>query len=482
MLKQFQNQKLSQTLSPQRVMLMKLLQVPTLDLNARVEEELMDNPALEIDTGDEDSTTDELKELDSEDLEKGLEEDYLQDDFEDGYDFDGGSSYYDQEDDNPNARIKAESSFHDHLLNQLNMLKLNEDDKNIGLQLIGSIDDDGFLRREPLAIKNDLYFSKGLQVDTERIESILERIQNFDPPGVGAQNLQETLLLQLERNPHIEEPEYQLAQKVLANYFNQFVKKRYNTLQTRLKISESQLKEVLDIITGLNPRPGNSFVQSSVKSSYIIPDFFVRNENGDLQLTLNSKNAPSLRISKQFQNILNKLKEGGKLSKQQKETAAFAKHKIDYANWFIESIKQRQNTLLSTMQAILEFQRDFFLSGDWMNIKPMILKDIAEIIEMDVSTVSRVVNQKYVDTEHGIFRLKEFFSESLINDDGEEVSSLNIKKALEDIIEKEDKRKPLSDLKLHELLKEKGYNLARRTVSKYREQLNIPVSRLRKEL
>ncbi len=485
MLKQVQNQKLSQNLSPQRIMLMKLLQVPTMDLNARIEDELIDNPALEVDTGTEpEDTDDDLTNLEETEYENGLEDEQFENDNMDEYLNDSGESYY-HDPDNEDKRgpiIKAEKTFHDHLNNQLSMVKFEPEERIIGQQIIGSIDDDGFLRREPEAIKNDLYFSKNLEVSVEDIERVLKRIQTFDPLGVGAQDLQETLKIQLENNPHIQEPDYQMALKVVTKYFKQFVKKQYNALNTKLKVDDEKLKEVIDIITSLNPKPGAYFQEGSSASFNIIPDFFVKNENGKLELTLNSRNAPSLKISNQFKQIINTIQEGGKLNKQQKEAASFAKHKIEYANWFIESIKQRQETLMKTMTAIIELQEEFFMTGDWMRIKPMILKDVAEKIDMDISTVSRVANQKYVDTEHGIFKLKDFFSESMVNAEGKEISNLNIKMTMEEIINDEDKTKPYSDLQLQEKLKEKGYKLARRTVSKYREQLNFPVARLRKEL
>ncbi len=486
MLKQVQNQKLGQSLSPQRIMLMKLLQVPTMELNGRIQDELMDNPALEVDSGEDDST-DELSSLEDTEYENGLEDEKFENDnFEEIYD-DDNYNYYSgnlDEENNKKPNIRAEKTFHDHLTNQLDLLKLNEKEKTIGKQIIGSIDDDGFLRREPSAIKNDLYFSKNIEVSIDEIVEILKQIQGFDPIGVGARDLQETLLIQLEHHPNKESENYLKAHKALDKYFNQFVKKQYKALMTKLKVSEDELRDIIDIITSLNPKPGSYYANTggTAPSYNIIPDFFVKNEGGKLNLTLNSRNAPTLKISDQFRQIIKTIQEGGKLNKKQKETVSFAKHKIEYANWFIDSIKQRQETLLKTMTAILQLQEEFFLSGDWMNLKPMILKDVAEKIDMDISTVSRVVNQKYVETEHGLFRLKEFFSESMINSDGEEISNLNIKMTIEEIINEEDKSKPLSDLQLQKALNARGYKLARRTVSKYREQLNFPVARLRKEL
>ncbi len=469
-------------------MLMKLLQVPTMDLNARIEDELIDNPALEVDnesdSNSEDEDMDDLASLEETEYENGLEDDQFENDNMEDFLESSGESYYqnNEEDDKRGPSIKAVKSFHDHLSSQLAMLKLSDQEKLIGQQIIGSIDDDGFLRREPEALRNDLYFSKNIEVTVEDIEQILKKIQNFDPIGVGAKDLQDTLKIQLLHHPNIEEPEYQMALKVVTKYFNQFVKKQYNSLNNKLKVDDAKLKEVIEIITSLNPKPGSYFQGTNNASYNIIPDFFVKNENGKLHLTLNSRNAPTLKISNQFKQIVKSIQEGGKLSKEQKEAASFAKHKIEYANWFIESIKQRQETLIKTMSAIIELQEEFFLSGDWMRIKPMILKDVAERIDMDISTVSRVANQKYVDTEHGIFKLKDFFSESMVDSEGKEISNLNIKMTMEDIINGEDKSKPLSDLQLQEKLKERGYKLARRTVSKYREQLNFPVARLRKEL
>ncbi len=465
---------------------MKLLQVPTMDLNSRIEDELMDNPALEVDNGKEEST-DELADLDNSEYENGLEDDKFENDNIDEFYDSENYNYYSGEDEEANRRpnIRAEKTFHDHLNNQLDLLKLTQTEKIIGKQIIGSIDEDGFLRREPSAIKNDLYFSKNLEVSVEEIEKVLQQIQTFDPIGVGARDLQETLIIQLKNSPHDENDQlHTLAIKTLEKYFNQFVKKQYKSLMTKLKVNEDELRKIIDLITALNPKPGSYFASSGgTRPSYnIIPDFFVKNEGGQLQLTLNSRNAPTLKISNQFKQIIKSVQEGSKLNEKQKETVSFAKHKVEYANWFIESIRQRQETLIKTMTAIMQLQESFFLTGDWMNLKPMILKDVADKIEMDISTVSRVVNQKYVETEHGIFKLKEFFSESMVNTDGEEISNRNIKITIEEIINNEDKTKPFSDIQLQQELKEKGYKLARRTVSKYREQLNFPVARLRKEL
>jgi RNA polymerase sigma-54 factor len=361
------------------------------------------------------------------------------------------------------------------------MLKLDDRTRKIAEQIVGSIDDDGYLRRETTSIQDDLAFRQNIEVSEEEIEDMIRKIQQFDPPGVCARNLQECLLLQLHRKLK-EGKSVKTAIDILSEYFDEFTKKHYDKIQRGLGLSDDQLKEVINQIIKLNPKPGGNVGEVNNGESYVIPDFFVLNSGGKLEITLNSKNAPDLRISEGYRDMLRDYDKGSKKDKRQKEAVIFIKQKIDAAKWFIDAIKQRQHTLLSTMETILEYQHEFFLTGDETTLRPMILKDIAERTGLDISTVSRVANSKFVQTEFGTYRLKFFFSESLSTDSGEEVSTREVKKILSNLVEAENKKKPLSDERLTELLQEKGYNIARRTVAKYREQLNIPVARLRKEL
>jgi RNA polymerase sigma-54 factor len=494
-LNQSLQQKLLQKLSPQQIQLMKLLQVPTANLEERIKEELEENPALELsEEGHEDEYGDEVPD----EFDNGSDGDTDPDGSADEYenvdiseyvvDDDGEIADYKMKDDNyPESDdqkvipIRVETSFHETLLNQLGMLELDERSFKIAEQIVGSLDDDGYLRRELSSIADDLAFRQGLDVDEKEIESMVEKIQQFDPPGICARDLQECLLLQLKRK-HAEGKSVTLAIQVLSKYFDEFTKKHYEKIQRGLNLTDEQIKDVINQIIKLNPKPGGNLGEINKAESYIVPDFFVINSNGKLELTLNAKNAPDLRISEGYRDMLKDYDRGSKKDKRQKEAVLFIKQKIDSAKWFIDMIKQRQDTLVSTMSAIMKHQREFFLTGDETTMRPMILKDIAEITGLDISTVSRVANSKFVQTEFGTYRLKFFFSESLSTESGEEVSTREVKKILSDIIEAEDKRKPLSDEVLTEMLQEKGYNIARRTVAKYREQLNVPVARLRKEL
>jgi RNA polymerase sigma-54 factor len=367
------------------------------------------------------------------------------------------------------------------LISQLGFLKLNERQKLIGKQLIGSIESDGYIRRDLEAIINDLAFSQNIETDIDEIEEILRKIQSFDPAGIAARNLQECLLIQLERKEHPDDPIVQNAVRIINECFDEFTKKHYSKIQKKLDIDEDILKDSVNIITRLNPKPGGTS-DGLVKTQYIIPDFILINLEGKLEITLNSKNAPELRVSQSYCEMFDAYEKSDKKDKKLKETVTFVKQKLDAAKWFIDAIKQRQHTLLRTMQAILDYQHEFFLDGDETKLKPMILKDIAERIEMDISTVSRVANSKSIQTEFGIFPLKYFFSEGISTDSGEDVSNKEVKSVLQSMVDGENKRKPLSDDKLVKLLNDKGYNIARRTVAKYREQLQIPVARLRKEL
>ena len=388
---------------------------------------------------------------------------------------------YPEVDENKTVPYRIHTSFHEHLQEQLGMLKLDDKQKKISEQIVGSIDDDGYLRRETAAIVDDMAFRQNIETNEEEVEEVIRLIQQFDPPGVAARNLQECLLLQLYRQRHMKK-EVAMAIDVLTNYFDEFTKKHYDKIQRGLNLSDDQLKEVINQIIRLNPKPGGNHTDINKAESYVVPDFFIFNNAGTLELTLNSKNAPDLRISEGYRDMLRDYDKGSKKDRRQKEAVLFIKQKIDAAKWFIDAIKQRQHTLSSVMETIMEYQHEFFLTGDETVLRPMILKDIAERTGLDISTVSRVANSKFVQTEFGTYRLKFFFSESLSTDSGEEVSTREVKKILSNFIEGESKKKPLSDEKLTELLQEKGYNIARRTVAKYREQLNIPVARLRKEL
>jgi len=473
------SQTLSQKLSPQQIQFIKLLQVPTAELEGRIEEELEGNPALE--EGKDDTPTDSNEE-EYDDTEYSEDEDinvddYLRDDDFGGYKMQGdGSGYEDKE-----MPIPTTTSLNDQLMSQLGFLGLDDRQYVIGEQLIGSIENDGYIRRELEAIINDLAFAQNIETNIEEVESILSKIQKFDPPGIAARNLQECLMLQLERKDE-SKLEVLLARKILGECFDEFTKKHFQKIMKKLGIEDEDLfKDAVDQIIKLNPKPGSSST-GMVKNQYLIPDFLLNNNNGKLDLTLNSKNAPDLRISRSYSEMFKAYDKSNKKDQKLKETVSFVKQKLDAAKWFIDAIKQRQQTLLNTMQAIVKYQYDFFLTGDESKLKPMILKDIAQEINMDISTVSRVANSKSIQTEFGLFPLKYFFSEGIATDSGEDVSSREVKHALKTLIDDEDKKKPLSDDKLEKLLKNKGYNIARRTVAKYREQLNIPVARLRKEL
>lgn len=495
MLKQTQQQKLLQKLSPQQIQLMKLLQVPTAVLEERIKEELEENPALEY---GEEAQEDEFKEPQEEYTAEEGDDEFEPDGSENEYDNIDISEYvsegdddiadyrlrddnYPDPDENKTIPVRVETSFHEHLLQQLGMLALDERQTAIAEQIIGSIDDDGYLRREISAIVDDLSFSQNVSTDEDEIKDLIKKIQEFDPPGICATDLKECLLLQLKRKIQ-DDPGVMGAYQILDNYFDEFTKKHYEKIQKGLNMTDEALKEAIGQIIRLTPKPGGNYATLNKAESYVIPDFFILNNVGKLELSLNSKNAPDLRISEGYRDMLKDYDRGDKKDKRQKEAVLFIKQKIDAAKWFIDAIKQRQHTLLSTMESIMSYQREFFLTGDETTMRPMILKDIADITQLDISTVSRVANSKYVQTEFGTFKLKFFFSESLSTDSGEEVSTREVKKILSDLIEGENKRKPLSDENLTKMLQDKGYNIARRTVAKYREQLNIPVARLRKEL
>ena len=477
------NQTLNQKLSPQQIQFIKLLQIPTAELETRVEQELEANPALEEGREEEEAAPaeDEYGDEPQEDYNDDdiSIEDYLAEDEFSGYKMHGDGNY--SEDDDKEMPMPTTVSMTEQLVSQLNFLGLDERQRQIGLQLIGSIEADGYIRRDLEAIINDLAFSQNIDTDYDEVESILCKIQQFDPPGIAARDLQECLLLQLKRRTDPDRYT-RIAIEILEDNFKEFTKKHYDKICRKLGIDENSLREAVNCIIKLNPKPGGSSFDANARTQYIIPDFILVNDNDKLELSLNSRNAPELRISRSYSNMLQAYDKSNKKDKKLKETVSFVKQKLDSAKWFIDAIRQRQQTLLNTMETIIKYQYDFFLTGDESNLKPMILKDIAQEINMDISTVSRVANSKSVQTEYGIYPLKYFFSEGIATDSGEDVSSREVKNYLKELVDNEDKRKPLSDDKLEKLLKEKGYNIARRTVAKYREQLQIPVARLRKEL
>ena len=517
-------QLLSQRLSPQQIQFIKLLQIPTAELETRIKEEMEVNPALEEGDGEDPDDRDDADEapeaddpndsLDSDDatLDEDFRADEPADDYSDerpepaaeGMDNDNHeidiSDYvnddeiagYKMQGDGPGDEEEREmpladnsSSLHDSLLDQLHFARLSEAQQLIGAQLIGSIDGDGYIRRDLSAIANDLAFSQNVEVSEAQIETVLYVIQQFDPPGIAARDLPECLLLQLERRPQDEDTLN--AERILTETFEEFTKKHYSRIQQKLDLEDDELKAAVAVILKLNPKPGGNGPVNAGRGSgggaqYLMPDFILTNDNGELNLTLNARNAPELRVSRDYREMLQTYDKASKKDQKMKEAVSFVKQKLDSAKWFIDAIRQRQNTLLRTMSAIVDLQREFFLSGDELKLRPMILKDIAQQIGMDISTVSRVANSKSVQTEHGIYPLKFFFSEGIATDSGEDASSREVKSILKDLIGGEKKDHPLSDDKLEKMLNARGYNIARRTVAKYREQLNIPVARLRKEL
>ena len=483
-MKQYLKLKLNQKLSPQQIQLMKLIQLPTIDFEQKIKQELEENPALEI----KDNSNDALDEEFSNSNEDELNNESIDDEdinIEDYINYDDTPAYklsYNTNNDSENSEIPLASgiSFTEYLLNQLNTLRLNDDEAKIAEFLVGSIDNSGYLRQNTDEIIDDLAFTQNIQVSTEKLNKILSIVQQLDPPGVGAQSLQECLILQLKRKP--SNKQIDLANNIIKKSFDQFSKKHFNKLIEKYDINEKELKAAINEIEKLNPKPGNSYSNYEKPVEQIIPDFKIEISNNSLALTLNNRNNPVLKISNHYNEMLKGYKLDKNKTKSQKEAIQFIKQKLDSAKWFIDAVKQRQETLYITMHAIMKYQEEYLLSGDEKKIKPMILKDIAEKIEMDISTISRVANSKYVDTPYGTKLLKEFFSESMTTQSGEEISTIEIKKILEIIVENENKRTPQTDEKLVKLLKEKGYKIARRTVAKYREQLNIPVARLRKEI
>jgi RNA polymerase sigma-54 factor len=482
-LKQHLAQKLEQRLSPQQIQLMKLLQVPTMELDQRIKQEIEENPALEEGNEDVDDEFDAQDDYDDGDEFGNDDVDFDISDYfdEDTPDYKTQVNNHSRDDEERVIPLSGEKSFHERMMDQLSLVDLDDTQFLIADVLIGNLDDSGYLNREVDAIVDDLAFSMNIIVTEKEVEEILNIIQELDPAGVGARDLQECLILQINRKQDGNITKF-TAKKILEDHFEEFTKKHYAQIQKKLEIEEEDLKEAIDEIIKLNPKPGGSMKEAAKNVQQIIPDFMITEFEGKLELSINGRNAPELKISKGYENMLRSYSEGAKTNRSDKEALSFVKQKLEGAKWFIDAIKQRQNTLLLTMTSIMEYQRDFFLTGDETQLRPMILKDIADSVGLDISTISRVANSKYVQTNYGIFSLKYFFSESLSTDSGEEVSTREVKKILSDAIEGEEKRKPLTDEKLADLLNEKGYNIARRTIAKYREQLNIPVARLRKEL
>lgn len=496
MLKQGLNQKLLQKLSPQQIQLMKLIQLPLAMLEERIKQEIEENPALE-ESKQEDERYEEETLAANDDTESEYDEDGILidqpevtsiEDFEeyesllsdDTPDYKLKSNNYSDDDEEYSAPVVNSVSFYENLTHQLGMIKLSEKEHQIGEYIIGNLDDDGYLRRDLESLSDDLLFTKNISATPDEIEKVLKHIQQLEPPGIGARDLRECLLIQLSKRA--QNQVVKLAIRILENHFDEFAKKHYEKLMDRLDIEEDLMKDVIEEISKLNPKPGLQINTALDRDYSIIPDFIITIHNDQLELTLNERNAPELNISREYKELLQAYKEGAKTSKSQKDALLFVKQKLDSAKWFIDAIQQRQQTLLITMSAIMNFQKDFFLSGDWTKLRPMILKDIADEVGLDISTISRVASNKYVQTPFGTFLLKELFSEGMTTADGEEVSTKEIKKILELSIAEEDKSKPYTDDQLCKILNDKGYPLARRTVAKYREQLGIPVARLRKEL
>lgn len=484
MLKQYLQYKLSQKLSPQQIQLMKLIQLPTQAFEQRLKQELEENPALERGKEkDEDDFDDMYSDQDYEENEKINADDiniddYLSDDEIPSYRLQANN--HSADDESKTIPYASGTSFTQLLTDQLNTFRLENQDYKIAKFLIGSIDDSGYIRRSLLDLTDDLAFTQNIFTDVETLKKVLKVVQQLDPPGVGARNLQECLLIQLQRKE--QTPDTERAANMIENAFEQFTKKHYQKLLKKFDISEIELKDAILEIERLNPKPGSSFSNNLRSTEHVVPDFTIKIIDGELELVLNGRNAPELHISKSYNEMLLGYKASKEKSRAQKEAVLFIKQKLDAAKWFIDAIRQRQQTLLLTMSAIMHYQKAYFLSGDEEQLRPMILKDIADEVEMDVSTISRVANSKYVDTPYGTKLIKEFFSESMTNDQGEEVSTREIKSILKTIIVEEDKKKPWTDEKLAKILKEKGYPIARRTVAKYREQLDFPVARLRKQI
>ena len=488
MLKQFLNLKLSQKLSPQQIQLMKLIQLPTQAFEQRLLEEMNENPALEAGKEEDEYEKDEFENEDYDDYDDAESEridaedinidEYLSND--ETPDYKTQANNYSDDDEDRETPFAAPVSFHQDLINQLNTFILNDEEREIAEFLVGSIDDMGYIRRSVPDMVDDMAFTQGIYTDEKMVEKMLQVIHELEPSGVGARDLQECLLLQLKHKTPTESVE--LATDIIENQFDAFTKKHYDKLLQKYNVSNEQLKKGIHEIEKLNPKPGGSFTGNNKVTENVVPDFAIRIVDNELELTLNGRNAPSLHVSKDYQEMMQTYKDSRDKSAQQKDAVQFIKQKLDSAKWFIDAIRQRQETLFVTMNAIMHYQEEYFLEGDETKLKPMILKDIADMVGLDISTISRVANSKYVETPYGTKLIKEFFSEAMKNDQGEDVSTLEIKKILQNTIEEEDKKKPLPDDQLAEILKEKGYPIARRTIAKYREQLDIPVARMRKKI
>lgn len=485
MLKQYLQFKLSQKLSPQQIQLMKLIQLPTQAFEQRLKQELEENPALEGGKEEPENIDDEFEDdYEAEDDNETINaddiniDDYLSDD--ETPDYRTKANNYSADDQDKSVPYAAGISFNQYLLSQLNTSYLNDEEWTIAEFLVGSIDESGYIRRPIADILDDLAFTQNTYTDEETIKKVLKVVHELDPPGVGARSLEECLIIQLKRKEAT--PNIILAIAILEKSFEQFTKKHYKKLLQKHGISEEELKGAISEIEKLNPKPGGSYAGNNRIVEHVVPDFSIRIVEGELELSLNGRNAPELHVSREYNNMLKGYKDSKEKSKSQKDTIMFIKQKLDAAKWFIDAVRQRQQTLFITMNSIMNYQKEYFLTGDERNLRPMILKDIADEIDMDVSTVSRVANSKYVDTPYGTRLIKDYFSESMKNDQGEDVSTKEIKKILETVIREEEKKKPLTDDKLAAILKEKGYPIARRTVAKYREQLDIPVARLRKQI
>jgi RNA polymerase sigma-54 factor len=498
MLKQRLQQKLLQKLSPQQIQMIKLLEIPTMELEQRIKKELEENPALE-EGEDEDIYETPMEDNPAAEDEKPVEaedgsdeaprdqneefslEDYIDDDETPAYKL--TTSNYSKDDKYEEIPFSVGSSFHENLYSQLGLRELSEKEFQLAEYLIGNIDEDGYIRRKLESIVDDLAFSLGISTDESELRAALDIIHSFDPPGVGARDLRECLLLQIERKD-LNDPDIKIAHTILSDHFEEFSRKHYDKIISRMDISEDDLKGAIDEVIRLNPKPGGSYSDPQNKSAeHIVPDFILENDDGELRLNLNSRNVPDLRVSAGYNEMLVTYSTNKQTrTKGEKEAVSFVRQKLEMARWFIDAIRQRQNTMMVTMHSILKYQQDYFLEGDERKMRPMILKDIADMTGLDISTISRVANSKYIQTHFGTYPLKYFFSEGMQTDTGEEVSTREIKMILQECIDNEDKRKPVTDEKLAEVLKEKGYVIARRTVAKYREQLNIPVARMRKEL
>ena len=480
MLKQQLQIKLSQKLSPQQIKLMKLIQLSTLDLEQKIEAEMGENPALEsgaevVKSDNQENDFEENTKIETDEIDI---DQYLSDDEIPSYRL--YSNNYSSDDEERSVPLSGGISFHQSLVQQMGNLILNEDEMLIAEFLIGSIDDSGYIRRSDDELIDDLAFTQNIFTDKNQLNKVIRSVQSLDPPGVGARSLKECLQLQLEKKKK-DRPEVVHSLKIIKDEFEHFSHKHYTKLQDRVGITQEELKKALELIGKLNPKPGGA-LSSTIQNTHVVPDFILTLEDGRIEVKLNRRNAPQLKVSNAYKDMLEGYQEGNKKSKTQQDAVQFIKQKLDAAKWFIDAIQQRHQTLTLTINAIVAHQKEYFLSGDERKLKPMILKDIADKVDMDISTISRVANSKYIDTPYGVKLLKTFFSEGLKNEEGEDVSSIEIKNILSQLIAEENKKKPLTDEVLSKLMKEKGYIVARRTIAKYREQLDIPVARLRKEL